>query len=409
MFLLAWRNLWRNPKRTLLTVSAIAFATAVLEFFIGIQFESYDSAIKSSVSLYQGTAQLQAKGYNDKANIRKSFADSQRLVEVLEAHEQISATSTRAMGFALVSSDKRSYATQIVGIDPTQESTVSTIHKSIKQGEYLTSSDSSEAIIGAPLARNLKISVGQELTLLGQARDGSVVATVLKLKGIYESGAPDLDRSIVFMPLKSFQEEFSMQGHVHAVVLQALDLDQLSSTIAELESKIQSKLGQEHKLEILSWEQIMPGLKESIELDMASAWLFYFSLVLIVAFMVINTFLMSILERKKEFGTMMALGTAPVRIVAMIILEVCLLSLVGVVVGTAIGSSVLVYFNSSGFAIPGTEEIMQTWNLPARIYPELTLRVLITAPLILIITSLIGIVFPALKIGRLKPLEAMNS
>jgi len=409
---LAWRNLWRHKRRTLLSVVGIGFAVAVLQFFMGIQLKSYDSAINASVSLYYGHLQIQPEGYLDDPEVRKVLAAPQALLGSLKSITDVKAAALRASSFALLSSEDRTYGAQIVGVEFDNEPHVSSIPGVIRQGVFFTSADAQQIIMGRALADNLRLRVGDSVTILGQSRDGSLAAMVLPLAGIFESGSRDLDRNIVEMPLRTFQENFGMEGAAHNIVVRARSASSLESLRGEISRIISRSYPNPGTLAppvVLTWEELLPGLKESIELDMSFGWLFYFSLILVVTLSVANTLLMSVLERVREFGVMMSLGATPKRVAGLIVVESLLLGFLGVLIGTAFGVAVLRYYGVHGFSIPGTEEFLKIWNIPGAVFPEITFAVVSIAPCVLLLTVLLATIYPVCKVMRLTPVQALHA
>lgn len=405
IFRFAWRNIWRHKARSLLTLAAIAFATAILVFFIGLQQSSYQATINANVSLFHGHFQIQDTQYFQRYDIRHSFHLTPEQDQQLSTLPGIEALAKRSTAFGVVSTENRSYAAQIIGVEPKNEKLVSTIPGVIRSGSFLSDTSQYQAVIGKDLAKNLKASIGDELTFLGSARDGSVAASVFEIVGIFESGSRELDRATVEIPIEIFDEVFAMQGQVHSYVVRATEAKQL----AVLRSKLEATIKDSPNLVVLDWEQLIPGLRQAIELDMAAGWLFFFSLVVIVSFSVVNTFLMSVLERTKEFGVMLALGQKPSGIGKLIALECLFLSSVGIIVGIIIGSAFLTYFGITGFHIPGSEEIVKVWNLPVVLYPKVGLKALLQGPLIILTATIFAIIYPLVKVLKLEAIEALNA
>ena len=400
---LAWRNIWRHKTRTALTLGVIAFSSSILVFFIGLQLSSYEASISASTSIFHGHLQVQSPGYQDKPQIRNVLSKPTELQQDLDKLKYIHTTAIRSFGFALASSENRSYGAQVVGVQVNKEPQVSTIPLQIKTGQYFSSPSAYEAVLGQDLANNLKIAINDELTLLGQGKDGSLAASVVKVVGIFQSGSRDLDRAMIHLPLQIFDEVFSMQGTAHSIVIRADSIDQLAKLQRNANSLIKKQ-----NLTSLRWDQILPGLKEAIELDMASGWLFYFSLVLVVTFIVLNTFLMSVLERTREFGVMLSLGTSPRGIAGLIFTESLLLTTIGLLAGILVGGAFIIYFGIHGFQVPGSEEIMKLWNLPAAVHTKLSLAALTQGPVVILITTMLGMSYPALRIFKLQPVEALR-
>ncbi len=401
---LAWRNIWRHPRRTLLTLSAIAFAAAILVFMVTLQLSSYDAMIDYTLRVHHGHLQVQPEGYLDKPQIRNTMPDARALASHIRQLTGLSAVSVRAMGFALASSRARSYGIQVIGVETEYEGKVSTIPGLVKKGRFLSSDDAQEAVMGHVLARNLKVNVGEELTLLGTGRDGSVAATVVPVVGIFESGSAELDRHLVELPLDTFQDVFNMGEHAHAIVVLGDSLEDLE----ELMVAVRSSLPAESHLVALSWEALIPGLKQAIQMDWASGWFLYLCLIIIVTFSILNTFLMSVLERTREFGIMLALGARPGRIGLLVMLESVWLTLVGLAVGVVIGTVVVFYFHIHGFSYPGMEELAAYYNLPAVIKLALSPLSLTLGPTVILLVTCAAALYPALRIRRLKPADAMR-
>ena len=408
---MAWRNIWRNPRRTLLTIAAIAFACVLLVFMLSFQFGSYETMINASVTIHTGHLQVQARGYHDNQEMRRVIADPRPVEQALDAITQVKAYSARARAFALISSQNRTYGVMVEGVDPAAEAQVSTLAKIVRQGHYLDASprDASipDALIGDLLAHNLKVSVGDELTLLGQGYDGSIAATVLRVTGITHSGLDDFDRNAIQMPLNRFQEIFSMGTAVHEIVIMGRHLADTATIKAALESALKA-IDAQPPLTVLDWEALTPGLKQAISMDMVSGAIFYLILIMVVAFSILNTFLMAILERTYEFGVMMAMGTRPARLTRLVLAESAGMTLVGVVCGMLLGCLVTTYFTHHGINLGDGSAISRQYGLPSILYPQLTLFSSITGPLAVFIITLLAAIYPALKIRRLQPVEAMR-
>jgi len=402
---LAWRNLWRHKRRTWLTASAIAFATMLLVFMITLQLGAYDMMIDTTLSAYIGQMQVQREGYKDKPQMRSTVPHATQLAAALRRATGLESIAVRAQGFALASSAQRSYGVPVVGVEPEYEQKVSTLPHLIKEGRYLSAPNAQEAVIGIRLARNLKIKVGDELTLLGSGKDGSVAATVLPVVGIFDSGNPELDRHLVQLPLATFQDVFSMGDDAHAIVISGPSYDSIPQTKAQVAAAIAGQPG----LVVLDWEQLLPGLRQLIQTDMVQNWITYIALILIVTLSIMNTFLMSVLERTREFGIMLALGATPLRIGIEVMLESAFLTLLGLAIGVVLGGSIAVYLHFTGFSFPGMKEIYAQFGLPGVIHPKLSFAGFTLGPAVILVFTLLAALYPALRIRKLQPVEAIHA
>ena len=261
--------------------------------------------------------------------------------------------------------------------------------------------------MGQLLANNLKVRIGEDLTLLGQGRDGSVAATVVKVKGIYRSGLDVFDRASIQIPLDTFQDVFNMEGAVHVVVAVGKSLSQVSR-IKALALKGLSSAGL-RSMRVLDWEALMPGLREAIEMDLVSGLIFYGLLIIVVAFSILNTFLMAIFERTREFGVLMAIGTTPRRLTKLLLIESMSITILGIVAGIVSGILVTYYFQVHGIDVSGSSDLLGQFGISGRMYPKLSGPSILIGPGMILIVTFLAALYPARKVRGLRPVEAMSA
>jgi len=404
-FRLAWRNIWRQKRRTWLTALAMIFSNILLVFMISLQFGSYDMMINNTLSMFSGQVQVQREGYQEGQKIRQDVANIRRLATSIRQEFPQAKVAARANAFVLLSSEDRSFGTQVVGVEPDHETGVSTIPGLLANGRYLDDPEAAEIVIGSAMARNLKVMTGDELTFLGSGRDGSFAAGVVTIVGIFESGSQDLDRSIAEIPLGYFQAAFAMGENGHLIAISLDDIGDVPAILGPLTAAVS---GQEN-LVVLDWQALTPGLKQAIQADMTSAWFMYGVLIILVAFSVLNTQLMSVLERTREFGVIMSLGIKPRRLAVLVLLETALMALLGLLIGVLLGGLVAAWFSHVGFAYPGMDEMAEKFNMPAVMHPSLDPLSLLLGPSVVFVFCLLAAVYPALKLYGLRPVEAMRA
>jgi ABC-type lipoprotein release transport system permease subunit len=405
---MAWRNIWRNPRRTILTICAIAFASLLLVFMLSFQFGSYETMINTSVKIQTGHLQVQAEEYHEKKNIRYVVPNPSEVAAIIAKTPNVESYTFRGQAFSLISSNERTYGVAVTGIDPIREAKVSRLKTLVREGAFLAPEDTDQALVGKLLAQNLRVKLGDELTVIGQGRDGSIAATVVRVKGLFSSGIGDFDRAAIHIPLQTFQEVYSMQGAVHEVVVIADALRNIEAAKNTILTGLAS-LGTKKPLRVLDWNELMPGLRQSIEMDLVSGLIFYLLLVLVVAFSILNTFLMAIFERTREFGVMMAIGTTPGRLTKLLLIESMTLTVIGIVAGIMVGSLISLYFQAHGIDISGASELLSQFGITGRIYPKLSLLSAISGPLAVLIITFFAALYPAIKVRMLQPVEAMRA
>jgi ABC-type lipoprotein release transport system permease subunit len=401
---LAWRNIWRHPRRTLLTIAAMVFADVLLVFMLGLQLGQYQMMIDNTLGLFSGQMQVQAKDYLDEPQMYRTIPDADRLAEQIRQETGLDAVSPRGYGFALASSEKRTIGVQVSGVDSVNEQLVSTLPGLVEKGRYLSTNSANEAVIGSTLATNLKISVGDELTLMGSGKDGSIAATVLPVVGVFNSGNRDLDRQMMQMPIDNFRDVFAMGNHAHSIIVAGK-----RSMAENYSNKIDSIISKNNNLVLQDWEALLPGLKQAIQADFFSAWIMYALLIILVAFSMLNTMLMSVLERTHEFGILLALGVRHEKLGRIILTESFVLAFTGMLVGILAGGLLTYYFLINGISFPGMEEMGARFNIPPVIRPEVSLRTVLPGPLVVLLATVAASVYPIWHIRKLRPIEALQA
>lgn len=402
---LAWRNLWRHSRRTWLTVGAMVFCNTLLVFLISLQLGSYTMMIDNTLNAFTGHVQIQHVAYLDEQKMRQSVPDVQALAAQVRAQEGVGAAAARAVAFALASSDERSFGIQISGVEPAFEPGVSSFPGLVKEGRYLSLDAQDEIVIGKVLAENLKVGLGDELTFLGSGLDGSFAAAVATVVGIVATGFDEADRGVAQVSLTWFQQVFAMGDHGHMVVIRAQHIDAVPTIVTQMLALVATL----DELAVRDWDALQPGLRQAIASDMTSAWFMYGVLIVLVAFSVLNTQLMSVLERTREFGVMLALGMSPGKLARLVGIETLLMSLLGLVLGILVGAALAGYLSVVGFYYPGMEEMAARFNLPDRMYPEVSVLSLLWGPVIVFVFALLAAVYPALRLYRLLPVAAMRA
>ena len=402
---LAWRNLWRQPRRTWLTTGAMVFSNVLLVFLIGMQLGTYDLMIDNTLGAFTGHLQIQHRGYKDDQRMRQTVPAVRALAERVRERTGLDTVAARASAFVLVSSAERSYGIQLVGVQPRYEPKVSTLPGLVDQGRYLEASDAAEIVVGSVLARNLKVGIGDELTLLGSGLDGSFAAAVVDVVGIFDSAIADLDRGMAELPLQFFQDTFAMGDAGHSIVIHAPSLGQVPDLKAQIAAM--PEIGDD--LVVYDWNALQPGLRQAIRADFTSAWFMYGLLVVLVAFSVLNTQLMSVLERTREFGIILSLGLRPGRLGWLVMLETVFMGLVGLGLGVLLGGSISYWFHLHGFSYPGMDALAGQFNLPDRIFIALNPMSLLLGPAVVLIGSLLAAVYPAMRLNWLEPVDAMRA
>jgi ABC-type lipoprotein release transport system permease subunit len=401
---LAWRNIWRQPHRTALSLTSIALAGMTTIFILSLQLGAYGTMKENVLHLIDGFAQVQPPGYADDPDLRKTITDPASVMAKLAALPAVTAVAPRAMSYVILSEDQRSYGAAVIGIDPGRETKVSNLATTITKGRYLSPHDTDGVVIGAGLARNLKLHIGAKVTMLGAARDGSIAADVLTVAGIFATGSPEIDRQLIEMPLARFQSDFALGNSVNTIAVVGRHLSAINASLPQL-----AAVAQNNHLALRDWTELEPALHDVILLDMSFSVLLYVSLIVIVVFIILNTLLMSVLERTREFGMLLALGMRADQIGRMVWLELLFLAGTGSVIGVGLGVGLTRWFVRHGIAFAGAEALFKQWHMPSTLYPQLNSLSALGGPVAIALAIAIAGIVPYLRIKRLNPVSAMRA
>ena len=401
---MAWRNVWRNRRRSLLTIVAIALGLAFNIFMRAIGDGFHEQMVDNSVRSHIGHLQIHRAGYHDDPGLNKTLPSPAEVQRAIEKLPGVRGYSMRVIGDGLASTAENSAGVSIVGIDPQQERTVTTIDRGVEKGEYLQAGQDRPILIGDRLAINLKADLADKIVLMVQAADGSMGADLFRVVGIFRSGSPELDRGMVFLLRQDAQTLFSLDGRITEAVMLLNSSLQVPAAQKDLRAALADQ-----KVEVLTWYEVEPFLLQFIELDDAFFYIIVVFFFVVISIGILNTIMMSVFERVREFGVMMALGTKPRQIVKLVVEEAFVLGLVGVVIGSAIGITASVYYAAAGMNLSSWSEGAAALGMTSTVvYTMLTVANLFFSNFsVLAVVMLVGL-YPALYASRLRPVEAIR-
>jgi ABC-type lipoprotein release transport system permease subunit len=396
---IAWRNLWRNPRRTWLTSGGVAFALFLMVVSRSLQVGAFDTMIENTTAMLTGHAQLQHADYFDDPALRHTVTDASVVARGIARRSDVLAIAPRAVAFALVSVGEKSFGAQVMGVDPAAERELSTIPGAVREGHYLEGSD--DVVIGSVLARNLGARLGDELVVLGSTRDGAIAAMAGNIVGIVETGIADLDRALLQVPLPVFQAAFELGDEAHMIVVRMRRLsavDDLTATPVD------------DPLVWRSWQALMPEVEQAIDMKQQGSFIMFGIVALLITFSVFNTFAMVVYERVREFGMLMALGMRPGKLLGMLELEAIWLALIGVAMGGALSVALVALLAAVGIPVPDDlGAVLQQLSMPDRIHPTLALSVLAGGSALMLAAVPVAGLVAMLRILRLSPVTALRA
>jgi len=325
---LAWRNLWRNRRRTLITAASIFFA---IFFAIGMrsfQLGSYDHMIKQVIEAYTGYLQVQQSDYLDDPGIDNVFEAKPELLKQLEADPNVKVAVPRIESFALASTGTLSKGVMVTGIAPDKEGKLSGLgRQKLIKGRNLGADDTG-ILLSERLSKYLKAGIGDTVVLMGQGYHGVSAADVFPVRGIVRLPSPDLDNKLIYMTISTASTFFSLSNQLTAIAINLNNTDGMKRTQKRL-----TKLINDNRLSVKNWEELNPVLKQQIEQDNKSGQIFLAVLYLIIFFGIFGTVQMMISERQHEFGMMVAIGMKRKKLAEIILVEMLMLGFLGAISG----------------------------------------------------------------------------
>ena len=398
----AWRNLWRNKRRTLITTASIFFGVILSTIMSSMQEGSYAMYIKTIVNSYSGYLQVHSRGYWKDKVINNSLYFSS-VNSKLSLVKGITATSPRLENYALASSEEITKGVMVIGIAPNEEDEITNLSKKIIKGTYLTQGDNG-VVLGSTIARYLKLNINDTLVLLSQGYHGIGAAGKYPVKGIIKQPSPDLDRTVVYMNLPNCQELFSAPDRLTSIVIMVKS----NKEMPLIKNELISSLGSDY--EVMDWKEMNSILMKQIDSDRASGMIIKGVLYMIIAFGIFGTVLMMMLERRKEFGVIVAIGMQKYKLSYVLILETILLGFVGVIAGIAVSIPITWYFTLHPIPFTGqaAETMLQMGFEPVMSFSMIPSVFYNQGITILIFTMIIGL-YPLLNIKNLKIYKALHS
>lgn len=410
---LAWRNLWRHRRRTLITLSSIAIGFGLAVFSIGIGDGSHNSMIRNAIKLGEGHLTVQPAGYLEAPANHKYLADGRALGERLKALGIAGRIAPRISLQVLASTANNSVGAALEGMDMGTDPRVATLKPKLVAGSWVEPGDRRGILIGDGMARKLKVKVGGKVVLMAGTQGGDSQAQLGRVRGIFDSHVDELDDFLVLGDLtlaRHFLEGEGGDPQREPVTRFGLFLDEPES-LAQWKARLKTAVAND-RIVVLDWQEMMPDLVQFVVIDDAGNYVFLMLILIMVVFGILNTVLMSVLERTREFGLLRALGLGRRHLLLLVFCESILLSLLAVASGWIAGGGTHWWFSQHGFDFSaflgdGTT-IMGTFIDPV-IYTELSQARVLELTVIVFAATLFSGIYPALKAARVTPVQALQT
>lgn len=401
---LAWRNIWRNKRRSYISIASVLFAVLFAISADSFERGSYENMIANMVKLSTGYIQIQDVLYEDEPSIDNIMIYDEEIEKILaEFSEQISLTVPRIQNFALLATDSKTRGAMIIGIDPESENKFNSLSDNVIDGEYLETADEG-VLIAKGLSEILGLKVGDTIVALGQGFQGVNASGLYPVKGIVNLNVPDLNNNAVYMSLEAAQWFFAADDRISSLIIMPVNPKHTN----RLAKQIGEKLDPEW-YRALTWEQMLSDFLRMMEIDRAGSKMVIYILYIVIAFGLFGTILTMMLERIREFAMLIAIGMKKAQLALVCLMESIFLSFIGVFIGIFITFPIVYYFNVNPIRLTGEmAEVIEQYGFEPVMPTSIASDIFISqAVAIFIIAFLIGL-YPVYKVFRLKVIQEVK-
>lgn len=402
-FKLAWRNIWRNKRRSFITIASITFAVFLACVMRSMQLGSYERMIENAARFYTGYIQIHKNGYWDEKTIDNSFQFDASLLTSVEKTKGVLVSVPRVESFALASFNNKTKGSLVMGIDPNREDDLTRIREKIIKGNFLDN-NTSGAIVSEGLAKYLHIEVGDTLVLIGQGYHGSNAAGLFPVQGIAKFNFPAQNNQTIYLTIQKAQWFYGLDNQLTSLALVVDKADNVDRIVGDMTAKLDTAT-----LEVMGWRDMMPELVQGIEIDSISGRIMLWILYAVIGFGMFGTFLMMTAERMYEFGIMMSIGMKRITMQFTIFLEMAMMVSIGLMTGIGISLPILIYYYHHPIFFGGEmAEVIEKFGIEAVYTFSLQPSLFYNQAWVILFMALILGIYPLFIIQKLKPVEAMR-
>ena len=401
---MAWRNIWRHRRRTIIVLTALGVGLAFMIFYDGL-LDGFDQAIYgNAIKVLGGNIRVHAPGYSESTSSDPllPLANDQAVVQAAQSIPDVAAASRRINTGGLASNSEGAFAVSIIGIEPEAEASANLIAQHVTAGRYLTSGDQDSLLIGRGLADLMNVQVGDRITLVGQSTHEQMRQRTMTIVGIYDVGVTSLEQSTVYISLAEAQDLYDLPGQSTEVIITLKKLGEEPAVISALSASLP---GYEYE----TWAQAFPELQNAVGAKNEFMAILSFIILMIAAIGVINLLLMAVYERTREIGLLGALGFRPRQITLLFVLEGAMLGLAGVLVGAVLGYGLNGLFSLTGLDFSSYASATSYMALiTGKIYPSILPGSLLTRSLPVLLITILAALYPAHEAARHEPAEDLH-
>jgi ABC-type lipoprotein release transport system permease subunit len=400
---LAWRNIWRNARRTTIILTAVVIGVWSMVVLGALMRGIAVGMIKNGISTLTGHIQIHHKGYRNDPAIENRITDPAVVENVLEeVLPEGTAWSARVRVSAVASNARHSSGVTLVGIEPSSEANVSFIGTSVSQGRYLTSDDRNGIVIGEALMKKFDTRPGRKLVLMSQDTDGEIASRAFRIIGIFKAEMEATEKQFVFVMRRASQKMLGLGGGISEISILLPGKPDIREVYHQLKTALPSA-----EFEINTWRELLPFQTAYLKILDGFMWIWYLVVFVAMGFGIVNTILMAVFERMREFGLLKALGMKPWWILREVLTESFFLLMLGMTIGNLLAFICIFALTHSGIDLSALAAGAEYAGMTRVIYPVIALRDILMSNLVVLFLGIVVSAYPAVKAARFTPVEAM--
>jgi putative ABC transport system permease protein len=401
---LAWRNMWRNWRRTAIALVAIVLGLILLLSFDGLIKGSDQAIFGNAVRLYGGNLQVHARGFRAKANRLPllPLENADAVIQAARAQPNVVAATKRIATAGIVSSHGNALPVAITAIEPAIEAPLSLQAENITQGRFLSDEDGDAILIGQGLAERLEVSLGDNVILLGRSKNELMRQHTMTIVGIYDLHTPEVEKGSVFIPLIDAQTLYNLRGQATEAAIFLQQVGTEDSLMSTLQAQLPS-------YEVDSWQTLRPEIRQTLDSKLAFTSFIGLVVLIIAGIGILNLMLMAVFERTREMGVLAALGMKGRQIMGLFLLEGVFIGIVGAIIGCGLGALLIGWLAQVGIGLSAASGMGEVMALMGdRLYPIITPADLLSRGVLVIVIAAIASLYPAWQASRQEPAQALH-
>jgi len=407
--ILAWRNIWRNPRRTIVILLAVIIGVWSMIFLGSLMRGMETQMVRNSISTLTGSIQIHHRDYRNDPVVENSMDDIDNLDKALSTSlgQGGALWAKRIRVNAVASNARHSGGVILVGIEPEKEAKISFIGKAVTSGRYLKSEDKNKIIVGRAFLKKFNTKIGNKLILMSQDTKKEIASKAFRIVGIFSAESESVEKQFIFVPISQADGMLKMGDKISEVSIILPRLDITGKEETRIARKLKAAISND-TYHVETWQQLLPMINAYLEMSGFFLYIWYFVVFVAMGFGIVNTTLMAIFERMREFGLMKALGMKPFQVIKGVVTETFFLLVIGITVGNILGFLSVAAIARNGIDLSALAAGVEMWGIPRKLYPEIWAQDVAVAGLVVLVLGLLVSLYPAFKAARFTPTQAMR-